>query len=296
MFSVTKGKMRTVSSKRRYRQKQTAASKTRMEIFEEAQEKFVKENEIEMEKLVESRKEEESQERKEELLKEARKRITEEMEEHRNYVNKIPEIFTKDLESLDDKNYINDGIITSGLAMLANAHGSVRTFCFTTRFYSALVANKPLRLRTGIWDFEEILIPVNYADRHWMLCRYLPRHNLMISYDPYRSEQVSKMVADLIVAYIRKVRDQVIFVEVQSGHQFPTQKDATSCGLYVLEYARAFLEKRKCNINIQEIPELRKRWREEIDNFRNEREVERKRKSGDQEKTKQVKKPKNSIN
>ena len=77
-----------------------------MEIYEEAQEKFVKENEIEMEKLVESRKEEESQERKEELLKEARKRITEEMEEHRNYVNKIPEIFTKDLESLDDKNYI----------------------------------------------------------------------------------------------------------------------------------------------------------------------------------------------
>ena len=65
MFSVTKGKMRTVSSKRRYRQKQTAAAKTRMEIYEEVQEKFVKENETEMEKLFESRQEEESQERKE---------------------------------------------------------------------------------------------------------------------------------------------------------------------------------------------------------------------------------------
>ena len=194
---------------------------------------------------------------KERLLQEARVEIEKEM----RYKNKIPDVFDYDLSRFEGETWLNDTCITLGLHILANWSGDI--LCLSTMFYTHLYQGRKVHVRENLGTFSQVLIPVHYGN-HWVLSRFLPMQNIIITYDPLKEGETARLVNNLLSAWIR-CDYGVECVEKFDTHSFPKQTDRVNCGVYILEYARAILFKKECCMD--NIPRIRMRWKEELGKY-----------------------------
>ena len=182
----------------------------------------------------------------------------------KKYINKIPTITNQDLDTLDGHNSISDRIIEAGMATLANKGKEKNILCLEASFYTNLNQEVEKPKEQSVQEFQEIYIPIQGENGQWILSRFLPKMNMLITYDPLQNGDSSQKASKMIAGWIKE-RYEMEYIEEIHSVQFPLQTDNINSGIFILEYLRAILDRKHPDMG--NIPAIKERWKNEMKSY-----------------------------
>lgn len=211
------------------------------------------------------------------------KQPTEEAPNHKEAVSKStprkkprklsnrPVLTQRDLNTLNEEGWLNDNIIQGILYNITKNLDSV--LVLSTYLYTNISKNKITdRLLGGqnIFKYEEVFIPCHLSN-HWVLARYRPKIEQLDIYDSLQFCRTSRIVGEKIGHWIRKEarclnRRMNCTITIAIRNDFPIQTDASSCGVYLIHYVQAILD-RKGYCSIPNINNIRLFWKEKMKRY-----------------------------
>ena len=110
-------------------------------------------------------------------------------------------------------------------------------------------------------DFDYVILPVSIED-HWILFDFDIKRQEMGIYDSIHKmyQDITKIFNNFLIYQGFKKRFKVIYWNT------PKQNDKTSCGVFILEYARSLLHEGDFKFSQKDIPNIRKRMERELKN------------------------------
>lgn len=182
-----------------------------------------------------------------------------------------PVLTQRDLNTLNEEGWVNDNIIQGILYNITKNLDSV--LVLSTYIYTNISNNKLTdRLLGGqnIFKYAEVFIPC-HLNNHWVLAYYRPKIEQLDIYDPLQFCRTSRLVGEKIAHWIRKEarclnRHMTSTITIAIRNDFPIQTDASSCGVFIIHYAQAILD-RKGYCSIPSIDTIRRFWKEKMKRY-----------------------------
>ncbi|XP_043284903.1 putative ubiquitin-like-specific protease 1B [Venturia canescens] len=180
------------------------------------------------------------------------------------------EIKPQDLETLSGTNWLNDEIINCYMEMIKDERTSVMNSFFFPRLYlNGYDAIKRWTKNVHIFKFEKMIVPINLGN-HWCLAVINFLKKTIVYYDSFGRDNpkyLATLREYLVEEAKNKGEEQIKKDEwiLATKKDIPRQRNGYDCGVFTCQYAKYEILNREMTFSQEEIPQIRKKMRRELE-------------------------------
>lgn len=189
--------------------------------------------------------------------------------------NYLIEIYTHDLHTLKDSNWLNDNIIDYYFNLIMKANPNV--FGWTTHFYTTLVqrgyqgvARWAKRKKINVFTMEKILTPINIGNMHWALAVIDNIKKTITYYDSLGgthnsgNPQAVQTLAHYMTEEAKRLGVMGNEYKLIPHMEAPQQKNGSDCGVFTCTAARYISANKPLSYSQNDMKIIRRRMVYEI--------------------------------
>ncbi|XP_062503900.1 sentrin-specific protease 1-like [Corticium candelabrum] len=193
---------------------------------------------------------------------------------------------SRDLQLLNDDNWLNDSFIEAYLCFLKSHSGkdlqknrNLKNFEVLSTHFFTTIRNKGIKSvdswykKADIFDVKLLIVPINEGNIHWTLLVVNNREKTMTYYDSIRglydaTDSFSQMKQYLSRQSMLRRIIQIDWTEWKTinASEIPQQQNGNDCGVFLLQYAYCVVHRRDMDFSQADIPQIRCRIQSELTN------------------------------
>ncbi|XP_043288814.1 sentrin-specific protease 1-like [Venturia canescens] len=179
------------------------------------------------------------------------------------------EVKQTNLDTLKGTNWLDDEIVNSYFELISNEESYVMNSFFFPRLHlNGHIAVKRWTKKVNIFAYERVLIPVHLGN-HWCLAIINIKSKSIIYYDSFNGR--NQRYLETLLAYLdaeAKEKEEISFDKsewiVAMKKDIPRQQNGYDCGVFICQYAKYEVAKREMNFSQKDIPQIRIKMMEEL--------------------------------
>lgn len=182
------------------------------------------------------------------------------------------DITTKDLQTLADRQWLNDNVIDFYLNLVTELTQLV--YCWTTHFFTTLkkngykgVARWAKRRKINLMDMNTVVVPINSMNTHWSVA-VIDNVEKTIGYYDSLSSGGNLHAVRLLEQYMQSEADRLNVpgqkYSLQPSLKTPQQQNGFDCGVFTCTVAKFIAQKAPLQFSQKDMHTIRRRMAYEI--------------------------------